>query len=134
MGGFSLSPIQEIKSQHSIEQWQKVFLDQQASGLSGRAYCQLHAIRKNRFYYWLHKIRKNIVDNQPVPPCNSQEPVHETQFAIVSAAAVTVRDSQGFVPKLILQYGSAKLEIPEHASPELLRQTLQVLQDVFPSC
>ena len=65
-GGLVLNQIQQIKTQHSIEQWKKVILDQQASGLSGRAYCHLHAIRENQFYYRIHKIRKSIITTQPI--------------------------------------------------------------------
>ena len=61
-----MNRIQQIKTQHSIEQWKKVIIDQQASGLSGWAYCHLHAIRENRFYYWIRKIRESIVATQPV--------------------------------------------------------------------
>ena len=129
-----MNRIQQIKTQHSIEQWKKVILDQQASGLSGRAYCHLHAIRENRFYYWIRKIRESIVATQPVVNSTSQEPVAETQFAVVSAATVTVRKHQENVPKLVLHYGPVKLELADRTSPELLRQTLQVLQDVLPPC
>ena len=129
-----MNQIQQIKTQHSIEQWKKVIMDQQASGLSGRAYCQLHAIRECRFYYWLRKIRESIVANQPVVTDTNQMPVAETQFAVVSSATVTVRKTQQNVPKLVLHYGPVKLELADRTSPELLRQTLQVLQDVLPPC
>ena len=129
-----MNRIQQIKTQHSIEQWKKVIIDQQASGLSGRAYCHLHAIRENRFYYWIRKIRESIVAMQPVVTSTSQEPVTETQFAVVSAATVTVKNRQENVPKLLLHYGPIKLELADQTSPELLRQTLQVLQDVLPPC
>ena len=129
-----MNQVQQIKTQHSIEQWKKVVLDQQASGLSARAYCQLHAIRKNRFYYWLRKIRESIVATQPAVISTNQIPVTETQFAVVSAAAVTVRKHPEIVSKLVLQYGPVKLELANQTSPELLRQMLQVLQDVFPPC
>ena len=126
--------VQQIKKQHSIEQWKNIVMDQQASGLSGRAYCQLHSIRECRFYYWLRKIRESIVVNQPVVTSAGQNPVTETQFAMVSAATVTVRNHQENVPRLVLHYGPVKLELVEQTSPELLRQTLQVLQDVLPPC
>ena len=109
-------------------------MDQQASGLSGRAYCQLHAIRENRFYYWLHKIREAIVADQPAVTGTSQGTVTATQFAVVCAANVTVRKHQENVPQLVLHYGPVKLELADQTSAELLRQTLQVLQDVLPPC
>ena len=129
-----MNQIQRIKTQHSIEHWQKVLLDQQASGLSACAYCQRHEIRENRFYYWLRKIREAIVATQPVIARTGQDPVTETQFAMVSAATVTVRNHPQNIPPLVLRYGSVKLEIPEQTSPEILRRTLQALQDVLPPC
>ena len=81
-----MNQIQRIKTQHGIEHWQKVLLDQQASGLSARAYCQRHGIRENRFYYWLRKIREAIVATQPVIARTSQDPVTETQFATETIA------------------------------------------------
>ena len=74
-GGLALNQIQRIKTQHSIEQWKKVIMDQQASGLFGQAYCQLHAIQEYRFYYWIRKICESSVANQPVAAGTSQDPV-----------------------------------------------------------
>jgi hypothetical protein len=119
---------------HSIEQWKTVIIDQQANGLSGRAYCQLHAIRECRFYYWLRKICEASVANQPVVISTNQGPVTEPQFAVVFAATVTVRKHQKNIPKLVLHYGPVQLELADQTSPELLRQTLQVLQNVLPPC
>ena len=122
-----MNQIQQIKTQHSIEQWKKVIIDQQASGLSGRAYCQLHAIRENRFYYWIRKIRESIVAMQPVVTSTSQEPVTETQFAVVSTANVTIRKHQENIPKLVLPYSSVKLELAESASLEQVHMSATIV-------
>ena len=94
-------------------------MDQQASGLSGRAYCHLHAIRENRFYYWIRKIRESIVATQPVVNSTSQEPVAETQFAVVSAATVSLWIHQEYVPLLVLLYRPVMLLLAVRSSPRL---------------
>ena len=70
-----------------MEYWKQVVIAQQQSGLNVTEYCRQQNIKYNAFYYWLRKIREELVADMPQLPANSDS---ETQFAVLSASAVTV--------------------------------------------
>ena len=81
-----MTQIQQIKHRQSIDYWKQVILAQQQSGLNAKEYCRQQDIKYNAFYYWLRKIREEIVEGMPQLKA---EQAAETQFAVLSAAAVT---------------------------------------------
>ena len=69
-----------------MDYWKQVILAQQQSGLKAREYCRKQDIKYNAFYYWLRKIREEIVEG--MPPLKAETEA-ETQFAVLSATTVT---------------------------------------------
>ena len=80
-----MTQIQQIKHRQSIDYWKQVILAQQQSGLNAKEYCRQQDIKYNAFYYWLRKIREEIVEGMPQLKA---EQTDETQFAVLSATAV----------------------------------------------
>ncbi|SEH43454.1 IS66 family insertion sequence element accessory protein TnpA, partial [Selenomonas sp. KH1T6] len=60
-----MTQIQQIKHRQSMDYWKQVILAQQQSGLKAREYCRQQDIKYNAFYYWLRKIREEIVEGMP---------------------------------------------------------------------
>lgn len=124
-----MTQIQQIKHRHSIDYWKQVILAQQQSGLKAREYCRQQDIKYNAFYYWLRKIREEIVEGMPKV---KSEPVAEAQFAVLSATTVTASVPVSKEPaSLKLSYGPVVLEVTEQTSQALLMQTLGCVKDVF---
>ena len=124
-----MTQIQQIKHRQSIDYWKPVILAQQQSGLKAKEYCRQQDIKYNAFYYWLRKIREEIVEGMPQLKA---EQTDETQFAVLSATAVTASvQVRGGTSSLKLACGPVVLEVTEHTSQDLLRQTLSCVKDVF---
>ena len=124
-----MTQIQQIKHRQSIDYWKQVILAQQQSGLNAKEYCRQQDIKYNAFYYWLRKIREEIVEGMPQLKA---EQTDETQFAVLSATAVTASvQVRGGTSSLKLACGPVVLEVTEHTSQDLLRQTLSCVKDVF---
>ena len=124
-----MTQIQQIKHRQSIDYWKQVILAQQQSGLKAKEYCRQQDIKYNAFYYWLRKIREEIVEGMSQLKV---EQAAETQFAVLSAAAVTASvQVRGETSSLKLACGPVVLEVTERTSQDLLRQTLSCVKDVF---
>ena len=67
-----------------MDYWKQVILAQQQSGLKAREYCRQQDIKYNAFYYWLRKIREEIVEGMPQVKA---ETAAETQFAVLSCVS-----------------------------------------------
>ena len=57
-----MTKIQQIKHRQSVEYWKKVIAAQRSSGVDATEYCRQQNINYNAFYYWLRKIRQDIID------------------------------------------------------------------------
>ena len=124
-----MTQIQQIKHRQSIDYWKQVILAQQQSGLNAKEYCRQQDIKYNAFYYWLRKIREEIVEGMPQLKA---EQIAETQFVVLSATDVTASvQVRGETASLKLACGPVVLEVTEHTSQDLLRQTLSCVKDVF---
>ena len=112
-----------------MDYWKQVILAQQKSGLKAREYCRQQDINYNAFYYWLRKIREEIVEGMPQLKA---EPTDETQFAVLSASTVTASVPVSTAPaSLKLSCGPVVLEVTEQTSQALLMQTLGCVKEVF---
>ena len=124
-----MTQIQQIKHRQSIDYWKQVILAQQQSGLNAKEYCRQQDIKYNAFYYWLRKIREEIVEGMPQLKA---EQAAETQFAVLSATTVTASVPVSKEPaSLKLSCGPVVLEVTEQTSQALLMQTLACVKDVF---
>ena len=124
-----MTQIQQIKHRQSMDYWKQVILAQQQSGLKAWEYCRQQDIKYNAFYYWLRKIREEIVEGMPQLKAETAD---ETQFAVLSATTVTASVPVRKEPaSLKLSYGPVVLEVTEQTSQALLMQTLGCVKDVF---
>ena len=124
-----MTQIQQMKHRQSMDYWKQVILAQQKSGLKAREYCRQQDINYNAFYYWLRKIREEIVEGMPQLKA---EPTDETQFAVLSASTVTASVPVSTAPaSLKLSCGPVVLEVTEQTSQALLMQTLGCVKEVF---
>ena len=124
-----MTQIQQIKHRQSMDYWKQVILAQQKSGLKAREYCRQQDINYNAFYYWLRKIREEIVEGMPQLKA---EPTDETQFAVLSASTVTASVPVSTAPaSLKLSCGPVVLEVTEQTSQALLMQALGCVKEVF---
>ncbi|GEM_PF-3271723 len=54
-----------VKTQFCKEQWKKLILECQSSGMKVEDWCASHDVTKHAYYYWLHKIREEACENLP---------------------------------------------------------------------
>ena len=70
----------------------------------------------------------------PVAKPASQKPVANAKKADVQFASLSSAASTNAPTSLELRYGPVQLTVTEATSSEILKRTLCVLRDVFPTC
>ena len=102
-----------VKTRYRKEQWQKLILECQKSGMNVEDWCAKHDVTKHAYYYWLRKLREEACENlqaaKPVPfkKLEVTAPVPNTLAAIIihlPSATVEVREgtSQQTVEAVLL--------------------------------
>lgn len=55
----------QLKQQASMAKWSRLISEQKNSGLTIRDFCRQHDLSWHAYYYWLKKIREQIVSELP---------------------------------------------------------------------
>jgi len=91
-----MDKITKAKSEYRTRQWTEIIQDRQTSGKTVKAYCEEKGINAKTYYYWLRKLRTQILDQSvvalPEIGGNTEErSCEEKPNTAVKAGAVTMR-------------------------------------------
>lgn len=67
--------IKRATSQIRRKQWIKIISDRNESGLSVRKYCSQYSINEATYYYWLKKIRSDVIEKSELNSSNHIVPM-----------------------------------------------------------
>ena len=76
-----MGEIMQTCNGYRMEQWRQIIQDCRESGLSNKAYCELHGISEKTYYYWLRKLRRTIME-QAVPQITEVGPEQTGRDAV----------------------------------------------------
>lgn len=116
-----MDQVTPIKTQFRMEQWIQLIQEQQASGMTVRAWCHQAEIRESSYYYWLKRIRQQACDSQLItrPPA-TEKPM---AFARLQVSQQKVQPTAA----VIIQLPSATVEVMNGASKQTIEAVLQAL-------
>lgn len=120
-------------------QWKQIIADRRASGLTIVEYTRQHHISRDQYYYWLRRIRKelleehaDVVKQATAPATDTAEVIPATETSISADSAVVSCQSQFFrVPVaaaadhqagLMVRCGPFRFELTADTPPPLLRK------------
>lgn len=97
-----MSQLSNAMHQHKLACWKQIIIDCRTSGLTANEYMRRHKIKKAAFYYWLRKIREELLEEHPEylhqPKPSREAASAETLSAPVSSADASVTVGAGVVP------------------------------------
>ena len=100
--------------QFRLQQWQALFHDRAASGLTVKDYCQAHGITRDSYYYWQRVAREAaIAEAGPVFAEYKPSPGNE---------------AEGFIPQITVQIGNAVLSANSKTPEDLLIRAVRALK------
>lgn len=120
------SVVQQVKQDHNLAYWTAVITEQKQSGLSANQFCLQKGIARSTFYQWQYKIREKLIQHLPeekLPPAKDT----------VQFTPVKISNKTKAADSICVHCGAFSVEVNENTSPELLKRTLRLLQDVV-SC
>ena len=117
--------VMEIRQRVSRDTWQSRIHDCRSSGLTISAWCEQHNIRESTYYYWLRKLRQELVVSKSIDSRDLANP----SFCEIDLADSHVGATEG-VTALKLQLPGLLLEISSSANPQEIRVAYSVLKSL----
>lgn len=112
-----------VKTKFRQEQWEKLIIDCQNSGLKIDDWCNANNVSRHAYYYWLRKIRQKA--------CESVLPVIPKQELPSAFAKVEVQAQQTDpMASIIVRLPSTTLEILNGTSQQTIEAVLLALKKI----
>ncbi len=111
-----------VKTQFRKEQWKKLNLECQSSGIKVEDWCASHDVTKHAYYYWLHKIREEDWENLPA----NQEQAKSVSFKKLEVPSPL----QNIQAAVIIHLSSATIEVYEGTSQQTVEAVLLALRNI----
>ena len=106
-----MADVLAVRDEYRAQNWAMVIQECSNSGLSNREFCRQRGISEKTFYYWLRKLRGQMVD-AAVPQLVQLEPVTEPEDL------------------LQIQYRGAELKLPASVDMDAVAALLRSLQSL----
>ena len=106
-----MADVLAVRDKYRAQNWAMVIQECSNSGLSNREFCRQRGISEKTFYYWLRKLRGQMVD-AAVPQLVQLEPVTEPEDL------------------LQIQYRGAELKLPAGVDMDAVAALLRSLQSL----
>ena len=115
-----MDKVTQVKTQLRLEKWKKIISECQNSGMPVRTWCMQNGLKEQSYYYYLKKIREQIIEDLPVP-LKEEKPVVFQKLEVHPHA-------QNINASVILRLPNAVLEINEGTSQQTIQAVLLALQ------
>ncbi|NLS86380.1 MAG: IS66 family insertion sequence element accessory protein TnpB [Ruminococcaceae bacterium] len=113
---------QLAKQNVRMAQWAAIIKDRVSSGLTINEYCSERGLSRDAYYYWLSKIRKSAIDNNPTAFAELTPPKDE-------AKSITAETHVDFNAQVELDVAGVRIAINESTPRDLLKMVLEVVSD-----
>lgn len=111
----------------SSQEWLDLITDCRTSGMTITAWCKAHSIPKGSY----ESAVKRLVNQGLLAPSPKRRAASSGRVVCISDPAASAHPGKDFGrTALILEIYGSRLEIMDHAAPEIIRSTLTVLQEL----
>lgn len=107
-----------------IQNWAEIFAAQAESGLTIREFCKNRGLSEGSYYYWLHKVRKHILDASS-PTEEKEQPVQFAQLPMPAMPAHQVP-----LRRIEIDYGGFHVAVDADTPTDNLRHIFIVLKEL----
>lgn len=111
-----------VKTRLRKEQWEKLILECQKSGMNVVDWCTSQNVTKHAYYYWLRKLREEACENLPAITEESK-PVSFKKLEVTSPVPNTSA-------AVIIHLPSATVEVREGTSRQTVEAVLLALRNI----
>lgn len=111
-----------VKTRYRREQWKKLILECQMSGMNVEDWCAGHDVTKHAYYYWLRKLREETCENLPAVS-EECKPVPFKKLEVITPVPNTAA-------AVIILLPSATVEVREGTSQQTVEAVLLALRNI----
>lgn len=128
-----MDPVKQALHQKNKQKWEQIILDCRRSGLSDRAYMEQNHIPKGAFYYWLRRIREDLVEQHPdlLHQPKTDKENHTAQLVPIQLHKKVDKPYASERTKLVVEYHGASITVSASTPMDILRSTLEVMKDAL---
>lgn len=129
-----MDPVKQALHQRNKQKWEQIILDCRRSGLSDRTYMEQNHIPKGSFYYWLRKIREDLVEQHP-DLMHRPKTAKENSTAQLVPVQLHKKENPLDSPEqtgLVVEYHGASITVYTSTPMDLLCRTLAVMKEALP--
>ena len=125
-----------------LEQWKEIIQDRINSGLIVDEYCKLHNLSRNSYFYWLRKIKMDLLKTQVLKNSSNKPPQEESTIVEIcpsqslqlvpdsSATNIDLLGQTSLKSQAVVSIGGVSITVSDNTSDELLARVLKVVQNV----
>ena len=111
-----MNEIQTITKNVRLQNWATMIQDRKASGQTVDDYCAAHHISRNSYYYWLRKVKEELIQQS------------QSKFAEVDATFTTTSPDVSPDSSIFVCIGDATIHVNESSSGDLLRMVIEAVR------
>lgn len=119
-----MSNVIAARTELRIQNWKKLIAAQAESGLTVREFCRQQDLSTHSYYYWLRKIRMQVIEDKTPSATSSQQ----IQFSRLTQTIQIAQPLQ--TSKINISYGDFNISADASTSPEALRNFLAVIKEL----
>jgi transposase-like protein len=123
-----MDQVTQAKTELRLQGWSELIAECQSSCMTVKDWCALHDINIKTYYYWLRKIRKQALDNSPVPvsntlPAANKEPISFKKLEVKSPVS-------GMQAAVIVHLPQATVEVAQGTDQQTVEAVLLALKSI----
>ena len=111
-----MNEIQTVTKNVRLQNWTTIIQDRKASGQTVDDYCAANHISRNSYYYWLRKVKEELIQQSP------------SKFAEVDATFTTTSPDVSPDSSISVCIGDATIHVNESSSGDLLRMVIEAVR------
>jgi len=118
----------DVRTELSLRYWTEVINDRNSTDLTIERYCKEHDLSRNSYYYWLRKIRGNLLmgHNASLQTSCTSNTIVEIKPPLITPVS---DGSQKSNQCIVLKVKDISMEVTPNISPEFLLQVLEVIRN-----
>lgn len=122
-----MSEAKELTSQYRLEQWANIIQECVSSGKLVNDWCAENNISRDRYYYWLRKVKLAAGKAMSKKALVLEQP---KVVSLIPAATDCISFSNDTEAAIIIKSNGFILEIQNNASEAIIERTLKVLKQL----
>lgn len=124
--------VKSVTAQIRMETWRSNISDCNASGLTIKKWCLENDLSEASYYYWLKKIRKDVIGRSESLSTRTEAivPMLQTLTERINNSPDTIDKSHIDSSQMTITTNNMRIDFKSNASTELVVNVLEVLKNV----